>query len=62
MSQVNLRNVYTVYEEGGAYLVASENSRGQRYECRVLPEAVSYLCRKLQGQRVTAEQAGKAVE
>ena len=26
------------------------------------PEAVSYLCRRLQGQRVTAEQAGKAIE
>jgi hypothetical protein len=33
-----------------------------RYECRVPPEAVSYLCRRLVGQRVTAEQAVKTIE
>jgi hypothetical protein len=44
LKQVSLRNDYTVYEEGGAYIVAGENQRGQRYECRVVPEAVDYLC------------------
>lgn len=62
LGQISLRNDYEVYEDGNAYVVTGENRRGQRYECRVLPEAVSYLCRRLQGQRVTAEQAGKAVE
>jgi hypothetical protein len=62
LGKVDLRNSYAVYEEGGAYTVGGENPRGQRYECRVPPEVVSYLCRRLQGQRVTAEQAGKAIE
>jgi hypothetical protein len=62
LGKVDLRNTYAVYEQDGAYTVASENPRGQRYECRVPPEAVSYLCRRLNGQRVTAEQAGKAIE
>jgi hypothetical protein len=62
LGTVELRNSYAVYEEGGAYTVVGENPRGQRYECRVLPEAVSYLCRRLKGQRVTAEQAGKTIE
>jgi hypothetical protein len=62
LDKVDLRNSYAVYEEDGAYTVASENPRGQRYECRVPPEAVSYLCRRLQGQRVTAEQTGKTIE
>jgi hypothetical protein len=60
--KVDLRNSYAVCEEDGAYTVVGENPRGQRYECRVVPEAVSYLCRRLEGQRVTAEQAGKAIE
>jgi uncharacterized protein (DUF1810 family) len=62
LGQVSLRNDYKVYEDGKTYVVAGENPRGQRYECSVLPEAVSYLCRRLKGQRVTAEQAGKAIE
>lgn len=62
LGKVGLRNSYAVYEEDAAYTVVSENRRGQRYECRVLPEAVSYLCHRLKRQRVTAEQAGKAME
>ena len=62
LGQVSLRNDYKVYEDGKTYVVTGENPRGQRYECRVFPEAVSYLCRRLEGQRVTAEQAGKTVE
>ena len=62
LGKVDLRNSYAVYEEDGAYTVVGENPRGQRYECRVLPEAVSYLCRRLEGQRITAGQAGKAIE
>jgi hypothetical protein len=62
LKHVNLRNDYTVYEDGGSYLVAGENRRGQRYECRVLPGAISYICSRLAGQRVTAEQAGRVIE
>ena len=62
LGKVDLRNSYAVYEEGGAYTVVGENPRDQRYECRVLPEAVYYLCRRLRGQSVTADQAGKAIE
>ena len=39
-----------------------ENPRGQRYECTVPSEAVSYLCRRLAGRRVSAEQAGKTLQ
>jgi hypothetical protein len=38
-----LRNEYTMYEDGGAYIVAGENQRDQLYECRVVPEAVDYF-------------------
>lgn len=62
LSRVNLRNEYTVYEDGGSYLVAGENRRGQRYECRVRQEAVSYLRDRAKGRRVTAEQAGDLLE
>ena len=61
LRRVDLRNEYTVYEDGGSYLVAGENRRGQRYECRVRQEAVSYLRDKMAGRRVTAEQAGRAL-
>ena len=61
LKQVNLRNEYRVYEANGAYLVKSENQRGQRYECKVPSAAISYLCEKMRGQRVTAEQAGAAL-
>ena len=62
LGKVDLRNNYAVYEENGAYTVVSESPRGRRYECRVLPEAVYYLCCRLEGQRATAEQAGKILE
>lgn len=62
VGRVDLRNVYSVYEEGNAYLVVGENRRGQRYECRVLPEAVSYLCDRTRGRRVSAEQAGAVLK
>ncbi len=62
LGRVNLRNLYHVYLEGESYIVAGENPRGQLYECRVHPEAVSYLRDRMRGRRVTAEQAGKAVE
>lgn len=62
LKQVNLRNDYAVYEDGGSYLVAGENRRGQRYECRVRREAVSYLRDRTKGQRITAEQAGDVLE
>ena len=53
-----LRNLYRVYEEGDSYIVAGENPKGQRYECKVPREAVSYLRDRMAGQRVTAQQAG----
>jgi hypothetical protein len=62
LGEVELPRTYAVYEEGGAYTVTSEGPRGQLYECRVPPEAISYLRRRLEGQRVTAEQAGKTIE
>lgn len=62
LGQVNLRNDYTVYEDSGTYLVAGENRRGQRYECRVRREAVSYLRDRMKGRRITAEQAGDLLE
>ncbi len=58
---MELRNDYKVYEENGVYLVKSENRRGQRYECKVPSAAVSYVCEKMRGRRVTAEQAGDAL-
>lgn len=61
LSRVNLRNEYTVYEDGGSYLVAGENRRGQRYECRVRQEAVTYLRDRMAGRRISAEQAGDAL-
>jgi hypothetical protein len=61
LGKVDLRNSYAVYEENGAYTVVGENPRGQRYECTVPPEAISYLCRRFQKQHVTAEQAGKSL-
>lgn len=61
LNQVSLRNDYTVYEEGGAYVVAGENQRGQRYECRVVPEAVDYLCHKTRGRNITSERAGGVI-
>jgi hypothetical protein len=62
IGQVELRNIYRVYEQDGSYIVAGENARGQRYECKVRREVVSYLRDRMAGRRVTAEQAGKAVE
>lgn len=62
LKHVNLRNDYTVYEDGGSYLVAGENRRGQRYECRVRREAVIYLRDRMKGRRVTAEQAGDLLQ
>ena len=62
LGKVDLRNTYSVYEEDGAYNVVGENPRGQRYECTVPSEAVSYLCRRLAGRRVTADQAGKTLQ
>ena len=57
LGQVSLCNDYKVCEDGTAYMVTGENRRDQHYECRVLPDAISYLCRRLKGQRVTTEQA-----
>ena len=37
LGKVDLRNSYAVYEQDEAYTVVGENSRGQRYECRVPP-------------------------
>lgn len=62
VGRVDLRNVYTVFKERGGYLVVGENRRGQRYECQVLPEAVSYLCDRTRGRRVSAEQAGTVLK
>lgn len=65
LGQVDLRNVYRVYEDGRFYLVTSVNPRkpgSQRHECRVHPEAVSYLRNRMAGRHVTAEQAGDALE
>lgn len=58
LGRVDLRNLYHVYLEGESYIVAGENPSGHRYECRVHPEAVSYLRDRMKGQRVTSEQAG----
>ena len=62
LGRVDLRNSYAVYEEGGAYTVTSEGSRGQRYECRVVPEAVDYLCDRAAGGRITSARAGAILE
>ena len=62
IGRVTLRNEYRVDEDGDSYLVEGENLRGQRYECEVRPEAVSYLRDKMAGRRVTAEQAGTALK
>ncbi len=62
LGRVDLRNSYRVYESGDSYVVVGENARGQRYEAEVPREAVSYLCERMAGRRVTAEQAGKALK
>ncbi len=62
LGRVDLRNSYAVYEEGGAYTVTSEGSRGQRYECRVIPEAVEYLCDRAAGGRITSVRASAILE
>ena len=62
IGRVTLRNEYQVYEDGDSYVVAGENARGQRYECEVRREAVSYLRDKMSGRRVTAEQAGTTLK
>ncbi len=62
LGRVNLRNGYAVYEEDGAYSVASENPRGRRYECRVVPEAVEYLCDRTSGQSITSARGGAVLE
>ena len=59
LGKVNLRNDYTVYEDGGSYRVAGENRRGQRYESKISQEAVSYLQDRLRGQRVDAAGAAR---
>ena len=53
LGQVELRNLYRVYADGDSYIVTGENPRGQRYECRVRREALSYLRDRIRGQRVT---------
>ncbi len=58
VGRVDLRNTYSVFKQRGQYLVVGENRRGQRYECQVPPEAISYLCERTKGRRITAEQAG----
>lgn len=58
LKTVELRNEYTVYAEDGAYLITSENRRGQLYETRIPHEAVAYLCDMRAGQRISAERAG----
>ena len=61
LGQVQLRNLYRVHEDGDSYVVTGESPRGQRYECRVRREAVTYLRDRLAGRRVTAAQAGDAL-
>jgi hypothetical protein len=58
LKQIALRNEYTMYEEGGAYIVAGENQRDQLYECRVVAEAVDYLCDRTRGRSITSQRAG----
>jgi hypothetical protein len=51
LGQVDLRNLYRVYEDGEFYLVTSVNPRKPESQChegRVHPEAVSYLRSYLQ--------------
>lgn len=59
LKQVNLRNEYRVYESNGMYLVKGENRRGQRYECKVPPPAVSHLCEKMKRRRITHGGTGR---
>lgn len=59
VGRVDLRNAYRVYRDGGGYLVVGENRRGQSYESKISPDAVSFLAGKLRGQRVDAERAAK---
>jgi hypothetical protein len=42
--------------------VTSEGPRGQRYECRVIPEAVEYLCDRAAGGRITSVRASAILE
>ena len=51
-----------MYEEGGAYIVAGENQRGQRYECRVVPGALDYICGRTRGRNITSERTGGVIE
>jgi hypothetical protein len=44
-----------------AYIVAGENQRSQRYDCRVVPEAVDYLCDRTRGRNITSEGAGGVI-
>ena len=65
LGQVDLRNLYQVYDESKFYLVTSVNPRkpgSQRHECKVYPEAISYLRDRMAGRHVTAEQAGDALQ
>lgn len=62
LKKISLRNDYTVYEDKGAYIVAGENRRGQRYECKVPREAIAYLCDRTRGQSITSERAGDIIE
>lgn len=59
LGKVNLRNDYMVYEDGGSYLVAGENRRGQIYESKISQDAVLYLRDRLRGQRVDAAGAAR---
>jgi hypothetical protein len=62
LGKVDLLNSHTVYEGDGAYTVTSESPRDQRYECRVVPEAVEYLCARTSGQSITSARAGAILE
>jgi hypothetical protein len=62
LRKVDLRSSYTVYEEDGAYTVTSESPRDQRYECRVVPEEVEYMCARTSGQRIPSSQTDSILE
>jgi len=59
VNRVNLRNAYSVYQDGGVYSVVGENRRGQSYESKISHDAVTFLKSRLRGQRTNAEQAAR---
>lgn len=61
LREVELRNLYRIYDDGDSYAVVNEDRRGRRYEYEVSQEAVTYLQDRLRGQRVDAAGAARVL-